>query len=124
MYFPLHRLKIPPGNLRRAGIAIIVAIASFAVFLLAHFLSWRLTEYYALQASLIAMLSVIVLAVPYVAGAVAIFLLPAVLYVALDSASLPMVRQWWFWVVVGVSVATGIWLLSVAERRYPKRGRE
>lgn len=82
---------------------------------------WSMVEYYALQATLVTFVLTVVLAVPYIATAVAIFLLPAVLYVVLDTPSFPMAQKWWFWGLVILAVVVGIRVLAIAVRKYPKR---
>jgi hypothetical protein len=121
MYLPLHKLKIPSSNVRRSGIALIVSGACFAAFLIAHAFDADAIEYYALQFGLLSLVFTIVFAAPYIAGAIAVFLAPPALFVALDSPSLSMVRQWWFWLFVIAAVAVGIRILAAAEKKYPKR---
>ncbi|MBK8478317.1 MAG: hypothetical protein IPL39_19075 [Opitutaceae bacterium] len=121
MYLPLHKVKVPPGNLRRALRALVIAIVSFFAFIAAKLFGALEVEYYAFHTSLVAMILFIVLAVPFITLAVSVILSPMVVYLWLDSPSPPMLRQWWFWLHVAVAVVVGICLMIVAEKKYPRR---
>jgi len=121
MYLPLHKLKIPPSNLRRTLRTLIVTILSLVVFVAAKLFGATEVEYYAFQTSLVTLMLSVVLAVPFIALAVGVLLSPMVVYLWLDSPSLPMLSQWWFWFYVLMAIAAGICLMVVAEKRYPKR---
>jgi hypothetical protein len=123
MYLPLHKLKIPAGNVRRSGFALVVSLLCFAAVAIAHMFLVRSVEYYAFLAGLLAFLLMIVFAVPLISAAVVFFLAPPVIYAFWDSPSLPLIRQWWFWLFVITAEGIGIRLLAIAEKKYPKRNR-
>lgn len=121
MYLPLHKVKVPPDNMRRALRALAFCVLSFAVYLTATFFGSTIVEYYAFQLSLVALVLSVVLAVPFVALAIGILLSPIATYLWFDSPSAPVLHHWWFWAHVVFAVAIGIRLMIVAEKRYPRR---
>ena len=121
MYLPLHKLELPLGNIRRASYVLLMSILCHLVYWAARFLNASEVEYYAFVGGLACMLLSVTLAIPYIMLAVVFLLSPLPLYFCLDSPSLPMLHQWWFWLYVVVSTLVGIRLLVVAEKRYPKR---
>jgi len=121
MYLPLHKLKIPPQNARRAFIVSVCAFLCFFVWGAASLLHIYPVTYYAFVAGNVCLGLCVVLAVPYVALAASVMLSPMVIYLWLDSASLPMLKVWWFWLYVLFTTISGIRLMIVAEKKYPPR---
>jgi len=121
MYLPLHKLKIPASNMRRARYALYGSIAAFITFLVSNLLGFFEVAYYSHQIFLICLIGYVTLAVPIMMIGIAIFLTPFAVYFIWNSPENMILRQPWYWLLSIFCLIYFIYLLIIAARRYPKR---
>ncbi len=120
-YIPLHQLRIPSGNVRRAGRAALAIPLAIALVAVGTVLKIPLLQLVGTIGLYVAPALVLILAVPVMVVAVCLLLLPFAGYLVADFHYYPILRAWWFWIGSSLSVLAGILLLIDAGHRYPKR---
>ncbi|TSJ75708.1 hypothetical protein [Rariglobus hedericola] len=120
-YFPLHQLKVPPGNARRAGRAATATFVFLAVALIGFVIGKDEITAIGLFGSYLCGMLILFLAVPFIFIPLFFMLAPAAGYIYADFHDYPIVHAWWFWGLSGLSVILAIVTLSKAGKIYPRR---
>ena len=121
MYLPLHKLRIPAGNIRRAILVLVVGIASFMAAIVASLFGWSLIAYVAHMLSYLCIMLSVVFAVPWIMAGVALILAPFAIYLFFDTPDRRILYCWWFWVLAASCVVGAVGVFYIAGRRYPSR---
>ena len=120
-YFPLHQVKLPPKNLRRAQVPALFIFPFLAVFGVGLILRHDTTTVVGLTGALLSSFTTLLLLVPVIVLAVAFMLIPAATFIVADFHDYSVTKHWWFWALCLSSTVAAIITLKIAGKLYPRR---